>query len=163
MGPCRKTTALVYFHLLLGLIKSLQEGEREETLYNLTGSHARGRVSSDIFKAAYQLLSEFEGQVSKMRNEKQNLHQNQLILELEQLILFGPRASVSLSLSLHPSQPLSHLPSLPPLSLSLALPLHSIYFPIYLLLNSCFLNFNFPGCISTAFILTIKVHIFTIY
>lgn len=112
MGPCRKTTALVYFHLVLGLIKSLQEGEREETLRNLTGSHARGRVSSDTFKVAYKLLSEFEGQVSKMRNEKQNLHQNQLTLELEQLILFGPRASVCLCLCL--SIPLNLCLTFPP-------------------------------------------------
>jgi len=41
---------------------------------------------SEMFQVAYKLLSEFEGQVGKMRNEKQNLPRNQLILELGQVI-----------------------------------------------------------------------------
>lgn len=60
----------------------------------------RGTVSSDMFKVAYTFLSEFEGQVGKMGNKKQNLHQNQLILELGQLILLGSLASLLLSLNL---------------------------------------------------------------
>lgn len=100
-------------------------------------------VSSDLFKSAYKLLFEFEGQVGKMRNEREYLHQSQLILGLGQLIIFGPLASFSLSLFFCLNPGLTLLPFIPPFC---SLSLHSITFPIY---------FNFPWCVYTTFILTI--------
>lgn len=95
-------------------------GRKRDEIYQVA---MQGIVSSDMFKDAYKLLSEFEGQVGKMRNDKQNLLQNRLILGLGQLVSLGPPATVSLSLG--PSQSSSHQPSL-----LLSLSLHIIYFPI---------------------------------
>jgi len=75
-------------------------------------------------------------------------------------MLLGPGAHVFLSQSLYLFQSLISL-SLPPSILSFVLSAQHL-FP-YFLLNSCSLNFDFLGYISTVFILTIKVHIFTIY
>lgn len=89
-----------------------------------------------MFKVAYKLLSEFEGQVGKMKNAKQNLSPNQLILELELLILSGPQASDCLPLSL---LSIHHL-SIYHLSYSLSLP-HVI--PPSCTLSPC-IAFTFP-------------------